>query len=243
MKSLREALRTVDRRTATIFLVAAAVAPTWHYFLGVGTLERLLGSETGHGVLRDLLPALASFAAMFFLLAVVPALAVRHLLGDRLRDYGLGLGDVRYGVLATLATVPIFMVPIFVGGPQMGELAEFYPVSRAALASPAHFVAYEAAYLLFYASWEFHFRGFLLFGAEKAFGMWPAIGISMLASTLMHLVKPVGEFYAAIFGGLIWGWIAIRTRSIFWPLLMHYAVGVTNDLVISTNFHDFRLGS
>jgi CAAX protease family protein len=242
MTSLREALRSLDRRVAVICLASALLAPTWYFFLRVACFERIFGTETGHGVARDLLPPAASFTAMFGILAVLPAILVVRVFGDRLRDYGLGLGDVRYGLRATLLTAPFFLVPTAIGGLRMPQMAAVYPLSRAALASTTHFVAYEALYLVFYLAWEFHFRGFILLGAEKALGAWPAIGLSVVTTGLMHLVKPTGEFYSSVFAGVVWGWIVVRTRSILWPLLMHYAVGVTNDVTLAIHFHHLRFG-
>lgn len=237
MSTLREDLKSLDRRVAVVFLVSALVAPTWHFFVKIPQMERLFGAATGHGVLRDLLPPIASFAGMFVLLAIVPAILGTRLLGDRIRDYGVGLGDARLGLKATLLTAPFFVVPTILGGVTMPELAREYPLSHAALASAKHFLVYEAFYVVYYLAWEFHFRGFILFGLEKSLGMWPAIGLSVVTTGLMHIVKPQGEFYSSVFAGVVWGWLALRTRSIFWPLVMHYAIGIANDVTLALHVH------
>jgi membrane protease YdiL (CAAX protease family) len=112
-------------------------------------------------------------------------------------------------------------------------MAQEYPLARAALASPAHFFVYELAYLAYYVAWEAHFRGFLLFGFERSLGFWPAIGATTLASVLVHLPKPAGEFYASIPAGIVWGYLALRSRSIFGPLAVHWLVGVASDLAVA----------
>jgi membrane protease YdiL (CAAX protease family) len=48
----------------------------------------------------------------------------------------------------------------------------------------------------------------------------------------MHLGKPVGEVYGSIIGGLIWGLLAYRTRSLLSGLLQHFLLGVLLDWFI-----------
>jgi membrane protease YdiL (CAAX protease family) len=227
-------VRSIDRRTALVFLAAVTLAPTWMFFLQVRTLEEALGTgDPGAGLLRGLSPALLSFGTMLVLLVAVPAGLGRVLLGDRMGAYGVARGDKRTSLAATAFVAPLFALAAALGGALIPELRAEYPLSRTALISPWHFVAYEIAYLAYYAAWEFHFRGFLLLGAEKTIGTAAALGLSVTASVLMHLPKPAVEFYASIVAGLVLGWLALRTRSLIAPLLIHYAAGVANDLAIA----------
>ncbi len=59
-----------------------------------------------------------------------------------------------------------------------------------------------------------------------------ALLVQVLASVLLHIGKPVSETYAAIAGGLLWGLLAYRTRSLFSGMLQHYLLGIALDWFI-----------
>jgi hypothetical protein len=48
-------------------------------------------------------------------------------------------------------------------------------------------------------------------------------------STLLHIGKPWGETSSAIVAGICFGAIALRTRSMLYPLLLHWYVGIATD--------------
>ena len=69
-------------------------------------------------------------------------------------------------------------------------------------------------------AWEFVFRGFLLFALVRIAGPY-AILLQAVPFTLMHFAKPEVETLSCIFGGSAFGYIAWRTRSFFYPFLIH----------------------
>lgn len=73
-------------------------------------------------------------------------------------------------------------------------------------------------------SWEFLFRGWLLFGFARKFGP-EAIWLQAVPFALAHIGKPEIETLTTIFGGFIFGWVAWRTKSFVYPLLLHWFVG------------------
>ncbi|MEX0602091.1 MAG: CPBP family intramembrane glutamic endopeptidase, partial [Bacteroidota bacterium] len=87
-------------------------------------------------------------------------------------------------------------------------------------------------YLMFYIGWEIYFRGFMQFGLRAAFGDWYSILIQVGASCLVHIGKPAGETYSSIIGGLVWGILVFRTRSILYAILTHWLLGVALDFFI-----------
>ncbi|MCB9250428.1 MAG: CPBP family intramembrane metalloprotease [Ignavibacteriales bacterium] len=92
------------------------------------------------------------------------------------------------------------------------------------------FIIYELLLLLFLFSWEFIFRGFILFGLEKRFGLY-AIFIQMIPFVILHNGKPFLETFASIFGGLFLGYLALRTRSILYGFLIHGVILIALDLL------------
>lgn len=67
---------------------------------------------------------------------------------------------------------------------------------------------------------EFLFRGFLTFTLLRAIG--PAgVLVAPMPFVYAHLGKPDLELYSTLVGGLIYGWLAWRTRSILWGTIGH----------------------
>ena len=107
-----------------------------------------------------------------------------------------------------------------------------YPINRHAGISPWMFGYHGCTYAIFYLGWEFHFRGFLQFGLRDKLGDGNALLVQVMASSLLHIGKPCLETYGAILGGLVWGIVAFRTRSLLSGLLQHFLLGITLDWFI-----------
>ena len=108
-----------------------------------------------------------------------------------------------------------------------------YPLAKSLLSDQSNLLLYQSAYIIFYYfGWEFFFRGFLLFGLKDRFGDINAILIQTISSCLIHIGKPEGEILGSIIIGILFGIIALRTRSIWYVFLIHAAIGVFLDLFI-----------
>ena len=134
-----------------------------------------------------------------------------------------------------LLLIPIVIIPLMWIAARMPDVRAEYPLAKILFKQPQLFWSYEAMYILFYyVAWEFYFRGFMLFGLSKSLGPAVAILIQTLASCLIHLGKPEGETIGAIIVGIIFGLIAWRTKSIWYGLLLHVAIGFFTDFFILT---------
>ena len=109
---------------------------------------------------------------------------------------------------------------------------EVYPINKSAGSSPVIFGLHACTYLLFYVGWEFHFRGFLQFGLCDKLGAANALLVQVMASSLLHIGRSGVEAFAAIGGGILWGVIAYRTRSLLSGLLQHFLLGIALDWFI-----------
>ncbi|KAB2843393.1 MAG: CPBP family intramembrane metalloprotease, partial [Melioribacteraceae bacterium] len=69
------------------------------------------------------------------------------------------------------------------------------------------------------------------FGLEEKFGM-NAILIQMLPFVILHNGKPFVETLSAIIGAILLGYIAIRTRSIFYGVAIHFILFFSMDLFV-----------
>lgn len=92
---------------------------------------------------------------------------------------------------------------------------------------------YWLLYALQFVSVEFFFRGYLLFGLERHFGR-AAIAVMVVPYTMIHYHKPLPEVFAAIVAGLVLGWLALETRSLWGGVLLHVAVALTMDIAALT---------
>jgi uncharacterized protein len=166
----------------------------------------------------------------FVLMFVVPAAVAKFGFKRSLRDLGVQAGKVREGLKWTAIIAPLMLLSAYLGSFDPAMQAEYPLAKSAAVASLPLFFVLEIGYLLYYFSWEFLFRGYMLFGLEKKFGALTAILIQTIPSAIVHIGKPFNESFSAILAGLLFGLVAIRTRSIFWPMLLHAVVGLGTDL-------------
>ncbi len=172
------------------------------------------------------------FMVFFVLMFILPALYVKVGMKKSLYDFGWGLGDVKYGV-KWLITIPLLVVPLIYIASKMPGIRLEYPLAKSLLINQKPLLVYETAYvLLYYVAWEFFFRGFLLFGLKERFGAVNAILIQTISSCLVHIDKPEGEIIGSIFIGILFGMIALRSKSIWYVFLIHVSIGVLTDLFI-----------
>jgi hypothetical protein len=80
-------------------------------------------------------------------------------------------------------------------------------------------------------SWEFVWRGFLLFTMAQTLGPGAAIWLQAVPFAFMHLGKPEFESLSTIFGGAGFGFIAWRTQSFYYGWLIHWFLATFTMLI------------
>ena len=113
------------------------------------------------------------------------------------------------------------------------SFSQTYPRLTAAETDLELFFLYQSFYLVKWASWEFFFRGFMLFGFMRDFGA-RAVLVSTIPFTLMHVGKPEVEMISALPAGLILCFIALRSKSIWPGVFLHSMVATTMDFFASS---------
>jgi uncharacterized protein len=172
-----------------------------------------------------------AFVAPVVVLAL-PALALSSLPPrERLAESGLGLGDWRFGLKAAAAIAPFLLAASFFAARLPAYRVE-YPYWPGAGSSGLRFAAHAGLYLVYYAGYEAYFRGFLQFGLRRRLGDLDAVLVQTLATTLVHIGKPMGELMGAIPAGLVWGAVAFRAGSIWPVVLTHWLLGASLDFFI-----------
>lgn len=223
-----DAFRGPQRKPTLILLSSPVLMLAWKYYCAPEFLAAQFGGVTSEPRAAG---AIASFLSCFVLLGLVPALVVKLVFRERLRDYGVGLGipGRTWWTLAMLA--PVFLLIAYLAAGDRQILAKF-PINPQAGASAAIFALHALTYFLFYVGWEFHFRGYLLCGLRSSLGDVNAVLIQTMASALLHIGSPASETFGAILAGLLWGALALRTRSLVSGLGQHYLLGIALDAFI-----------
>lgn len=206
-------------KTPVVLLSAPVLLTLWRY----------------HGVVRDRYGPIEGcylqFIYFFAIVGILPALYARAS-GVRLSELGLGAGDARFGAKLVLL-IPIMVLPTTYIASGMTDVRGEYPMCQMLYTHRDLVIWYELAYVaVFYTAWEFYFRGFLLFGLKNELGATNAVLIQTMASSLLHIGKPEGEILGSIPIGLLFGWFALRTRSIWYGWAVHASIGVLTDLFI-----------
>ncbi len=211
---------------------ALAVSPTllvlnWYFARpdAVGLLGRTNSFLVVSGPLMD---ARLAFLLTFLLLGVGSAALARPILGRRPMSLGMGAGNMRKGGALLLAGIPICVAVGYINAGNE-SLAAAYPLNHSVTVALALFVPHALFYFLYYLGFEYHFRGLLLLGLEDRLGPLAANLMQAGMVTLVHVGKPGIELAAAFPASLLFGWITLRTRSIWYALILHWVVGVSLD--------------
>jgi membrane protease YdiL (CAAX protease family) len=200
--------------TATFYWVASKVHFNIHK--SVNTLRLL---ELGWWV-----------AVLFTFYFMVPALFIRLVLRERLRDYGLKLqGAFRdYGLYVAMLMFMIPLVLFFSATPGFQARYPFYEMQKGDPLFP-HFIAWEALYFLQFCALEFFFRGFMVHGTRQTFGYY-SVFVMTIPYCMIHFGKPFPETLAAIIAGIVLGTLSLKSRSVWLGIAIHYSVAITMDL-------------
>lgn len=221
LKDLAALFRGPEARLSWLLLLAILVQ-LGYWYLGSPGPSLLSESERSLGTAAINI----GWALLFFLLLPLAAL---RLSGSAASDALLQVGDARFGLRAVLA-MSFIAAPLLFLGARDPALQATYPWAGSWPGlSAATFLAWAGLYGLYYLSYEFFYRGFLLRLIEPAWGLHAAIWAQALASALVHLGKPPLETLAAVPMALVFAALAVRTRSILWPALIHLVIGLLTD--------------
>lgn len=173
-----------------------------------------------------------SHASAWVLLMLVPMALVRAAEGWTPRDLGLRVRGAHRELL-TVGLLWAATVPLIAWASSTPAFLETYPRLGEAGGDARLFALYEGLYLFKWVAWEFFFRGFMLFGFEKDLrGAAPIV--STLPYVVVHLGKPEAEMAGAVVGGFVLCFIALRSRSIWPGVLLHWGVATTLDFFASS---------
>jgi uncharacterized protein len=229
-----------DEPTAAI-AGACAVLIVGHYQGSTSFFRRTFGTEVAAHPAAAALPYLWWFGCSVLLFLLIPLTLSALTRGSFTRRYGLGLGDWRAGLIIS-ALFLLVMLPATYIASRSPTFATHYPLAGQGaftlrypgpreVISLRLFALYEAGYILYFVGWEFLFRGWLTNAVLPRFGRAGAVLIPTAPFAIMHLGKPELEALGSIAAGIALGILALRTRSIWYGVLVHAAVAVFMDLL------------
>lgn len=225
----------LDRRTTTIFIIAILLLVVFQYFGKPesyrGALaaalqplyDSLLGSRAG----------MAPFAhwgiSSLVIRVLVPFAVILFVFREPLSNYG-------WRWRGTLKHVPMYvalyalMVPLILWASSLSSFQQKYPFYKGAGADGTTLGLYELFYGIQFLGVEFFFRGFLTFALFRRFG-YNALLIMAIPYVMVHFNKPLPETLGALGAALILGALALRAGSCIPGAFLHWAVGITMDLL------------
>ncbi len=223
-----------DFSTTTVF-VASTVLLTLFFYYGKANFYRRTLVESWDPMLAGLLGdyigmsayAYWGFSSVFFRV-LVPALIILFLLKESPRDYGFRIkGQLRHAPPYVAAY--FFMVPFLYWASTQESFQTRYPFYSPASEGGSTFWLYELFYGMQFIGVEAFFRGFMLFGLFKKFG-YNALLIVAIPYVMIHFNKPITETLGALIAGVVLGYLALKSKSFFNGVLLHFGIAVTMDL-------------
>lgn len=159
---------------------------------------------------------------------LIPLLVIKTVLKDSLKDYGLGIGDLKKDIKwYVLLAAPILFFVFLVSFRE--DFSSHYPFYKLAYRSWADLIAWEILYLIQFFCVEFFFRGFIIQACRPAFGV-NAIFVMIVPYMMIHFAKPWLEATGAIFFGLFLGVLAFHTRTIWGGVVVHISIALSMDI-------------
>jgi len=242
LQNLSGIIKGLDKKVIIIFLSIAVLQTVSYYFTSrrFFRLNLFPFFEDYENVF--LIEYLYWFIGDFFTYFLIPLVIIRILLKERIKDYGLSLGEYKAGITITLLFLAL-MLPLVWIVSALPAFSQTYPHLSSAKSSWRIFLLYETGMLIYMFSWEFVWRGFMLFGLKEKFGYY-AVLIQMIPFLILHNGKPAPETFGAIIAGIALGILALRTNSIVYCVITHMSVMFSIDLisVLRSRAGDYGLG-
>ena len=138
----------------------------------------------------------------------------------------------------------LLLLPLVLYASGRADFLARYPLARELLLpdrtlAGGLLLAYFTCYLSVFVAGEGFFRGFVSFGLERDFGGY-SVALMLVPYVFVHFGKPESETLGAIVAGTVLGWLALKHRSVWLGVALHFAVAVTMDL-LALRGHGVRL--
>jgi len=190
--------------------------------------------------------------ALLFL--ILPGALVWFILREPLGLYNIQAGDLGKGLKYTCLLI-LLALPGMIIGAGMASFQAYYPLWSPAAESLGNYLYFEALIGIRMLATEAMFRGFLLValvrlpwalfglggdGSGQLQQMGSGLAYNQLAGNflhafiyaLVHIGKPTLEVYYSFFAGLLFGWVALRCKSILPSFAVHWSTSMAFDAMV-----------
>jgi membrane protease YdiL (CAAX protease family) len=142
-------------------------------------------------------------------------------------DFGVTAPVKETGTWTVILSVVIIIINYI--NSRTPENLALYPQIREEIWSLQLLTLSTASWIVYLLSYEFLFRGFLLFSTLSLLGFWPAIILNTAIYSLVHLPKGIKETIGAIPFGILLCYLTVRTGSIWIAVATHIVMAVSNE--------------
>ncbi|MDD8020036.1 MAG: type II CAAX endopeptidase family protein [Acidobacteriota bacterium] len=212
-------------KATTILLLTPVLLTVYSYFGLPEFYDAHLIKYSQPSLLSGFYRDYYNFLAAFFLFLLIPGLLIKLGFHEKFKGYGFRAGDYKFGLKAIAFSLPVVLITAWLPSRQLDFQQEYSAFVNNPLTLKT-FVIYATAFFLYYLAFEFFFRGFLLQGLKPVFGSFYSLLIQTIPCCLVHLGKPLNEVLAAIAASLIFGYLALRTESLWYGIVIHWLIGI-----------------
>lgn len=226
----------VDSRTTFVFVASTILLIVFQYF---GRPDSYRGSSLDAALLPTAQAWFGSNApiagylywgaASLVLRVAIPLAIVAFVFREPLANYGWRWRG-QWPHVRTYALLYLAMVPLIAWAATQASFQAKYPFFKGAASGGGTFWLYELSYGAQFMGVENFFRGFLLFALFRRFG-YHALFIMAIPYVMVHFNKPLPEVLGALGAALILGALALRAGSCVLGIALHWAVGLTMDIL------------
>jgi len=164
---------------------------------------------------------------------VIPAFITTFVFKGSILKHGLKLKGIHKNAWLYLVLYSIVFVGVIIASYQQAFLQKYPFFTPPSPPLPEgwlyYFIIWELLYFSQFCFLEYFFRGYMIFELEKDFSFY-SIFIMVIPYCMIHFQKPFLEALASIVAGIFLGMIALRTRSIFYGVVIHCSVALSMDV-------------
>ena len=222
-----------DRGMNLSLLFACIILFVYCYFGSFSFFEKTFAGLADLGYWKIIYHNCMSFVLFF----VCGLIFTKFVLKKSPKDVGLALNEKKLSLILMLISIPVAAL-CGLSCVDDAEMSATYPLVDLNVYGTWNLVlGYYVSYFLYYIGWEYLFRGLLLNASKEKMGVVGAILFTTLISAIIHTSigafgKPMIETLSAIPAGVIFGYIAYKTRSIYPTLIIHFLIGLFTDIFI-----------
>lgn len=160
-----------------------------------------------------------------FYFFILPVFTIVVFLRKNPLDFGLRIGNYKLWSFHVVL-VCLVLLPVLFFASRDSSIVRYYASGN------LDFITYSFQIAVVLLSWEFLFRGFLLFGLKEKFKE-GSILVQMVPFALLHIGKPEAETISCLVSGIYFGYVAYRGGS-YWPaFIIHLFINLTNKVFVN----------